>query len=327
MSPSSSQPRREGLAQIEPFRVDMARVSDRHTLYVEQWGNPKGFPAVALHGGPGGGVVPEMRAYFDPRQYRVVLFDQRGCGRSTPYADLEDNTTWDLVADMELLRERLGIEKWVVFGGSWGACLALAYAISHPERVAGLVLWGVFFVTKQEIDWFYRGGGASMLLPGEFEQFLALVPKEERDDPVAAYHRMLTGSDREKQIQAARAWSRWEAHACNYGAVDYALPQRFYNDRFMLAFARIECHYFVNGGFFPEDDWIMKNADRIAHVPGTVLSGRLDICTPPWAAYRLAQACPKLKLLHAADTPHTAQTPGMQVRIASALDELARMRR
>jgi proline iminopeptidase len=318
-----SPPRREGLAQIDPFRVDMAPVSPRHSLYVEQWGNPHGLPAVALHGGPGGGVVPEMRAYFDPKVFRVVLFDQRGCGRSMPYADIEENTTWHLVADMEKLREQLGIEKWVVFGGSWGAALALAYAISHPERVIGLVLWGVFFVSKKEIDWFYKDG-ASMLLPGEFEKFLAPIPPAERDDPVAAYHRILTGNDRDAQIAAARAWSRWEAHACNYGSVDYTLPQRFFNDRFMLAFARIECHYFFNRGFFPYDDWIMANIGKIANIRGTVLSGRLDICTPPWAAHRLASACPNLKLHHVADTPHTAQSPGMQVRIGAALDELAR---
>jgi proline iminopeptidase len=326
MSAHPSPPRREGLAAIEPYRVEMVPVSARHTLYLEQWGNPQGIPAVALHGGPGGGVVPEMRSYFDPKTYRVVMFDQRGCGRSTPHAELDENTTWDLVADMERLREKLGIEKWVVFGGSWGACLALAYAISHPERVLGIVLWGVFFVTQKEVDWFYRDG-ASMLLPGEFEKFLAPIPPEERGDPVSAYYRLLTGPNRDSQIQAARAWSRWEAHACNYGAVDYALPQRFFNDRFMLAFARIECHYFYNRGFFPHDDWIMANIGKIAHIPGTILSGRLDICTPPWAAHHLASACPNLRLHHLADTPHTAQSPAMQSRIIAALDELARAQR
>jgi proline iminopeptidase len=264
-----------------------------------------------------------MRRFFDPRRYRIVTLDQRGCGRSTPHADLRDNTTWDLIADIERIREKLGIEKWVVFGGSWGASLALAYAIKHPERVSDIVLWGVFFVTKREVDWFYQEGGASLLLPTEFDAFRSLAPRGERDDLVGAYYRMLTSDDMGTQLAAARAWSRWEAHACNYGSVDYVLPARFYDDRFMLAFARIECHYFSNAAFFPEDDWIMRNVGVLNDIPGTLFSGKLDICTPPWAAHRLAQACPRLRLVHVADTPHTAMGDNIRGRIASALDEIA----
>jgi proline iminopeptidase len=314
--------RRDFYPAIEPYHREMLRASPLHTIYLEQSGNPAGTPALALHGGPGGGASPEMRRFFDPRAYRIVMMDQRGCGRSTPHAEVRENTTWDLIADIERARERLGIEKWVVFGGSWGATLALAYAIKHPERVSGLVLWGVFLVTQKEVRWFYQDG-ASMLLPGEFEAFRSVAPPDERDDLVAAYYRMLTGDNFATRMAAARAWSRWEAHACAYGAVNYTLPGRFYDDRFMLAFARIEAHYFANGAFFPEDDWIVRNAGALRDIPGAVFSGRLDICTPPWAAYRLAGACPKLKLEHVPDTPHTALSEAIRTRICAALDALA----
>jgi proline iminopeptidase len=313
--------RRDFYPAIEPFQHDAIAVSPLHRIYVEQSGNPKGRPALALHGGPGGGASPEMRRFFDPQAYRVVSMDQRGCGRSTPHAELRENTTWDLIADIETVRARLGIESWVVFGGSWGATLALAYAIKHPERVSALVLWGVFLVTKREVDWFYQDG-ASLLLPQEFESYRSLVPADERDDLVAAYYRMLTSENFATRMAAARAWSRWEAHACSYGAVNYTLPPRFYDDRFMHAFARIEAHYFANGAFFPEDDWIVRNAGAIRDIPGAMFSGRLDICTPPWAAHRLARVCPKLKLTHVPDTTHTALSEPMRVQISAALDAL-----
>lgn len=300
----------------------MLPVSPLHAVYFEQSGNPNGKPALALHGGPGGGASPEMRRFFDPRAYRIVMMDQRGCGRSTPHAELRQNTTWDLIADIERVRERLGIEQWVVFGGSWGAALALAYAITHPQRVSALVMWGVFLVTQKEVSWFYQDG-ASILLPAEFDAFRSLVPADERDDLVGAYYRMLTSDNFATRMAAARAWSRWEAHACAYGAVNYTLPARFYDDRFMLAFARIEAHYFAHGAFFPEDDWIIRNAGALRDIPGAMFSGRLDICTPPWAAHRLAHVCPKLKLEHVPDTPHTALGEAVRTRICAALDGFA----
>lgn len=320
---SMQTPRRDFYPAVEPFHREFLPVSALHTIYYEQVGTPSGLPALALHGGPGGGFTPEMRRFFDPERYHAVLMDQRGCGRAVPHAELRENTTWDLIADIELVREKLGIEKWIVFGGSWGATLALAYAIKHPDRVAAMVLWGVFLVTKKEIDWFYQDG-ASLLLPSEFESYRTLAPPEERSDLVSAYYRMLTSDNQATRVAAARAWSRWEAHACNYGALGYSLPSRFYDDQFMLAFARIECHYFANGAFFPVDDWIMQNVAALRDIPGVLFSGRLDICTPPWAAHRVAQACPRLRLIHVAETPHTALSLEMRTRISHALDDLAR---
>lgn len=314
--------RRDFYPAIEPHNIGLMTVSDVHKIYFEESGNPEGIPALVLHGGPGGGTSPDLRRFFDPKRYRIVMHDQRGCGRSTPHAELRENTIWDLIDDIERLRTKLGIESWVLFGGSWGATLALAYAIKHPERVKGLVLWGVFLVTKREVDWFYQDG-ASMLLPDEFEHFRSLAPADERDDLVGAYYRMLTSANSATRVAAARAWSRWEAHACNYGALNYTLPHRFHDDYFMLAFARIECHYFINGAFFPEDDWIIRNADVLRNIPGRIFSGRLDICTPPWAAYRLTKACPRMQLIHVADTPHTAMNDTIRSRLSLALDELA----
>src|SRR5579872_6981640 len=259
-------PRRSLYGEQEPYHFDWLVTGDGHEVFYEVCGNPKGRPAVVLHGGPGGAINPTMRRFFDPKRWRTVLFDQRGCGRSRPNASLDNNTTWDLIADIERLRERLGVEKWTVFGGSWGSTLALAYAITHPDRVQGLILRGVFLLTKRELDWFYQDG-ASMLFPDAWERFLAPIPPEERGDMIAAYHRRLTHPDRSVRAEAAAAWSQWEGDTLSIRGPE-ARPAKFNEADFAIAFARIECHYFQNRGFFDHDGWILDNIGRIAHIPG-----------------------------------------------------------
>ncbi len=303
-------PRRDLHPPIEPYRSEMLKVSPLHTLYVEESGNPRGLPALSLHGGPGGGLSPEMRRFFDPQRFRAVMFDQRGCGRSTPHAELTDNTTWDLVEDIERIRTRLGVEKWVVFGGSWGSTLALAYAVTHPERVAGLVLRGIFLLTKHEIDWFYQQG-ASNVFPDAFERYLAPIPAEERGDLLNAFYRRLTSPDRDTRIAAARAWSRWEGETISLGG-PAALPPRFNEDRFVDAFARIECHYFVNNGFFAKDGWLLEeSAAKLGAIPIRIVHGRYDMCTPLSSAWKLKRACPHAHLEIVPDAGHSSLEPGI----------------
>lgn len=314
-------PRRDLYPALEPFRSEMVRVSDLHAIYVEESGNPRGRPALALHGGPGGGLSPEMRRFFDPQLYRAIMFDQRGCGRSTPHAELRENTTWDLIADIERVRIRKGVERWIVFGGSWGSTLALAYAVTHPERVAGLVLRGVFLLTRREIDWFYQQG-ASEIFPDAFERYLAPIPPEERSDLLRAFHKRLTSEDRAVRIAAARAWSRWEGETISIGG-PAALPGRFNEDRFVEAFARIECHYFVNNGFFEEDGWLLKQAPRLADIPIRIVHGRYDMCTPLSSAWRLKRACPHAHLDIVADAGHSSLEPGIVDALVRSCDWMA----
>lgn len=288
----------------EPFNSGRLKVSDRHELYYEEVGNPKGAPIVFLHGGPGGGVMPKYRQFFDPRHYRVILFDQRGAGRSTPYADLNENTTWDLVADIEKIRQHLRIDKWIVFGGSWGSTLALAYAETHPAVVKGLVLRGIFLCRKKEIDWFYQDG-ASKIFPDFWEHYLEPIPVNERHDLVQAYHKRLTHTDKDIRMAAARAWSIWE------GSTSMLLPSedlidRFGEDEFALAFARIECHYFTNGAFFPSDNYLLENVHRIRHIPGEIVQGRYDVVCPAESAWELHRAWPESRLHMIADAGHSA---------------------
>ena len=271
MNAPSSPPRRDLYGAVEPFHSEQLRVSPRHVIYVEQCGNPRGLPALALHGGPGGGSSPEMRRFFDPSRYRLVLFDQRGCGRSTPHAEIAENTTWDLVADIERIRERLGIEKWLVFGGSWGSTLALTYGAMHPDRVAAIVLRGVFLLLESEIRWFYQNG-ASNIFPDAFERYVAPIPASERDDLVNAFHRRLMSDDRAVRLAAARAWARWEGETISIAGPS-GLPQRFNDDRFVEAFARLEAHYFVNKGFCPEDGWLLKQTPKLRHIPARIIHG------------------------------------------------------
>ncbi|WP_024891278.1 prolyl aminopeptidase [Luteimonas huabeiensis] len=290
--------------EIEPFDTGFLPVDGRHTLYYEQSGNPKGKPVVLLHGGPGGGSSPKMRRFHDPAKYRIVLFDQRGAGRSTPHADLTDNTTWHLVADIEALREHLGIERWQVFGGSWGSTLALAYAQTHARRVTELVLRGIFMLRRWELEWFYQEG-ASRLFPEAWERYLAAIPEDERGDLIAAYHARLTSEDESVRLEAARAWSVWEG-ATSFLRVDPDFVQGHEDAQFALAFARIENHYFVNGGFFEADDQLLRDVYRIVDIPGVIVHGRYDVVCPVQNAWDLHKAWPKSELVITPASGHSA---------------------
>src|SRR5262244_3053067 len=264
--------------EIEPYRTGRLQVSALHNLYYEEVGRPDGKPAVFLHGGPGGGIDAFARRFFDPARYRAVLFDQRGAGQSTPKATLEENSTQDLVADIERLRTHLGIERWQVFGGSWGSTLALAYAEAYPERVTELVLRGIFTLRRSELEWFYQEG-SSWIFPDAFEDYVRVIPPEERGDMIAAFHRRLTHADPAIQIEAARAWSAWEGKTLSL-LPDAERVRRFSEDHYALAFARIECHYFINRGFFASDDQLFVDAHRLSGIPGIIVHGRYDIVTP-----------------------------------------------
>ena len=314
-------PRRDLYPGIEPYQTEMLKVSDLHTIYVEQSGNPKGLPVISLHGGPGGGSAPEMRRFFDAKRYRVIMTDQRGCGRSTPHAELRENTTWDLVADIERVREKLGIEKWLVFGGSWGSTLSLAYAAKHPDRVAGLVLRGIFLLRKSEIDWFYQNG-ASHVYPDAFARYVSAIPEDERGDLMTAFHKRLTSSNWDERIRAARAWARWEGETISIAGPS-ALPTRFHEDRFVEAFARIENHYFVNKGFFDTDAWLLEQAPRLRGIPCRIAQGRYDMCTPMKSAWDLKQAWPEAELEIIHDAGHSSLEPGIVDALIRATDWMA----
>jgi proline iminopeptidase len=314
-------PRRDLYPAIEATQSEMLKVSDLHAVYVEQSGNPRGRPAIALHGGPGGGLSPEMRRFFDPQRYRIVMMDQRGCGRSTPHAELRENTTWDLVADIETVRARLGIDKWLVFGGSWGSTLALAYAAKHPERVAGLVLRGIFLLRKSEIDWFYQAG-ASHVYPDAFARYVSVIPETERDDLLSAFHRRLTSPDWETRLRAARAWARWEGETISIAGPS-ALPARFNEDRFVEAFARIENHYFMHGGFFERDGWLLEQAPRLRAIPCRIAHGRYDMCTPLTSAWELKQRWPEAELDVIHDAGHSSLEPGIVDALVRSTDWMA----
>jgi proline iminopeptidase len=310
--------RRPMYPDIEPYRTGHLAVGSGHTIYFEESGNPDGQPALFLHGGPGGGSQPSQRRFFDPAHYRIILFDQRGCGRSTPYASLVDNTTWHLVSDIEALRAHLGIKRWLVLGGSWGSTLALAYAQTHPDQVSHLVLRGIFLLRKWEIDWFYQSG-ADAIYPDAFENYLAPIPPEERGDLLHAYYRRLTGTDEQAQILAARAWSRWE------GATLSLLPDpdreaRFGEDTYALAFARIESHYFVNRGFFRQDDQLLVDAHRLRAIPGVIVQGRYDVVTPLRSAFDLHKAWPEAKFEIIPDAGHATSEPGIIDALVRAAD-------
>ena len=310
---------RRGLyPEIEPFDSGMLRVSDLHTLYYEQCGNPHGKPTVFLHGGPGAGCNGKCRRFFDPKVYRIVLFDQRGCGRSTPHAELRENTTWDLVADIERLRECLRIERWQVFGGSWGSTLALAYAQTHPQRVTELVLRGIFMLRRWELEWFYQKG-CDALYPDAWETYLKAIPAVEHGDLMSAYYRRLTSSDPIERVEAARAWSVWEG-ATSYLWQDEGHIQSSGEDEFALAFARIECHYFVHGGFFEHDDQLLRNVDRIRHIPTTIVQGRYDVVCPMRSAWDLHRAWPEADLRIVQDAGHSAFEPGITHELLEATD-------
>lgn len=305
--------------RIDPFDQRMLEVGDGHKVYVEQCGNPKGIPVVVLHGGPGGGCSPAMRRYFDPEAFRVILFDQRGCGKSRPHASVADNTTWHLVSDIELIRETLNINRWIVFGGSWGATLALIYAQSHPANVAALALRGVFLMTQPELDWFY-GGGAGRFWPELWDRFTQLIPQEEQDDLIAAYHRRLFCGDLTIETRYARAWASWENALASIDSdgvtgespADYA-----------RAFARLENHYFQNGGFLTEETQILNRMDRIADIPGVIVQGRFDMICPPQSAYTLSQGWPQARISMVGKAGHALSEPGISAELVRAMDTFA----
>lgn len=300
---------------LAAFRLD---VGDGHQLYVETAGNPEGVPVVFFHGGPGGGIDPMHRRFFDPERYHVVLFDQRGAGRSTPHASLEHNTTWDLIRDAETLREHLGIDRWHVFGGSWGSTLALAYGIQHPERVRSLVLRGVFLLRPTEIRWFYQHG-ASEIFPDAWAGFVQPIPEAERDNLLAAYHRRLLGEDAVEQLRCARAWSVWEGSTSRL-FMDEGLIQRCAHDHFALALARIEAHYFMHKGFFSTDNWILENVHALRSKPCTIVQGRYDVVCPPRSAWDLKQAWPEARLCIVPDAGHASSEPGTIDALVDATD-------
>jgi proline iminopeptidase len=316
--PMSSNGRRGLYAETQPFASGWLPVQGPHEIYYEQCGARAGKPAVVLHGGPGGAINPTMRRFFDPDRWRVTLFDQRGCGKSRPNASLEDNTTWTLVEDIERLRRHLGIERWTVFGGSWGSTLALAYAIKHPDRVEALVLRGIFLITRREVQWFYQDG-ASMLFPDSWEKFLSVIPPAERHDMVGAYHRRLTHPDRKVQAEAAAAWSQWEGDTLSLRGPQ-ARPPKFDEIDFAIAFARIECHFFVNHGFMAEDGWLLKNIDAIRHIPAWIVQGRFDVVTPLEGAWALKTAWPQARFNLIWDAGHASTEPGIVDGLIRATD-------
>jgi len=309
---------RQAYPEIEPYRTGRLRVSDIHDLYFEECGNPNGKPVVLLHGGPGGGSSPFMRRLHDPSAYRIILFDQRGSGRSTPHAELRDNTTWDLVADMERLREHLEIGSWQVVGGSWGSTLALAYAELCPNRVTELILRGIFMLRREELLWFYQSG-CHWLFPDAWESYVAPIPEAERGDMIAAYYKRLTSLDKDEQIRAARAWSQWEGTTISL-LPDPARVDYFGEENYALAFARIECHYFQNRGFFDRDDQLLANVDKIADIPGYIIHGRYDVVTPVKNAWDLHKAWPLADLRIVPDAGHAGTEPGILDAVIEATD-------
>ncbi len=309
---------------LEPYRTGTLRGSPVHQLYYEESGNPRGKPAVFLHGGPGGGTDPRMRCFFDPRRYRIVLLDQRGCGKSRPHGSLEDNTTWHLVADLERLRTELGIERWLVFGGSWGSTLALAYAQTHPERVSELVLRGIFMLRRWELEWFYQDpGGAAALYPDLWEHYVQPIPHAERGDMMRAYYRRLTSDDVRERQRAAHAWSVWEG-ATSFLRLNPEYVARFQEDAYAAAFARIECHYFVNGGFFRQDDQLLADVGRMRLIPGVIVQGRYDVVCPMRSAWDLHRVWPEAQLRVVPDAGHSAFEPGITHELILAPDRFAR---
>ena len=306
---------------LEPFDSGYLAVSGLHEIYYEQCGNPRGKPAVFLHGGPGGGGDVTPRRFFDPARYRIVLLDQRGCGRSRPHAELRENSTWDLIADIEALRLKLNIDRWLVFGGSWGSTLALLYAETHPEQVTELVLRGIFLLRAAEIAWFYQQG-ASELYPDAWEPYWQFIPAAERDDMVGAYYRRLTGPDPQVALEAARRWSIWEGSTSHLLA-SASTVERFGADRFALAFARIEAHYFVNQAFMAEPNQILRDVGRLRNIPAVIVQGRYDVVCPLRSAWDLHQAWPAAELRIVPDAGHSAFEPGIVHELISVTDQFA----
>ncbi|MGB0960471.1 MAG: prolyl aminopeptidase [Halocynthiibacter sp.] len=305
--------------QTTPYSHGMLDVGDGHRLYYEEVGNPDGIPVLVLHGGPGGGCSPYMRRFFNPDVYRVILFDQRGCGRSTPHASIAANTTWHLVRDIETLRHHLGVSSWVVFGGSWGSTLALIYAITHPDPVRYLTLRGIFLARPSELSWFYQGG-AAQFWPDLWQHFLDPIPVAERGDLIHAYHRRLNGDDKAAKKACAQAWTKWENALATVGSNGHgpSVPSDY-----ALAFARIENHYFKNGAFLKSDNWILENVHRIAHIPGTIVQGRQDVICLPQSAYDLSTHWDGGQLAFIAQSGHAMSEPYITRKLVQVMDFIA----
>lgn len=305
---------------IEPYETGMLDVGDGHSIYYERSGTPGAKPAVFLHGGPGGGCSDKERRMFDPDAYDLMAFDQRGCGRSTPHAELEANTTWHLVDDIERLRELAGVEKWLVLGGSWGSTLALAYAETHPDRVSELILRGIYTLTKEEMDWYYRDGVPAMF-PDKYARLQAPIAEGERDDLLTAYHRILTGDDEEKKLEAAKAWSIWEGETITL-LPDPDFTAKFHDGYFAVAFARIETHYFTHGGWL-EEGQLLRDAHKLHGIPGVIVHGRYDMPCPARTAWRLHEAWPDSDLHIVEGAGHAYSEPGILDQLIQATDGFA----
>ena len=299
--------------EITPYNEFSLQVSNIHTIHVEESGNKSGKPVIFLHGGPGGGIEPVYRQYFNPKKWRIIIFDQRGCGKSTPHAELEENTTWDLVADIEKIRTHLNIDNWVVFGGSWGSTLSLSYAITHADRCKGLILRGIFMIRKKEIDWFYQEG-ASYIYPDAWEKYLEPIPEKERFDLVKAYYKRLTSSDELVRLQAAKAWSIWESSTSKLIPNKKSLHQ-FDDIKVAEAFARIECHYFSNRGFFETDEWLLENVHLISNIPTVIVQGRYDVVCPIISAWELHKKLPKADFHIVQDAGHSMTEKGIASKL------------
>jgi proline iminopeptidase len=306
---------------IEPYNSGYLQVDAEHSIYFEESGNPKGKPVVFLHGGPGAGTDPYHRTYFDPEFYRIILFDQRGAGKSRPHASLNDNTTWDLIRDIERIREKLKVDKWLVFGGSWGSTLSLAYGIEHPDRCVGLILRGIFLCRKKEINWFYQFG-AHHIFPEEFERYISVIPHDERNNLLEAFYKRLTSDSPEMRLKAAKAWSRWEGSTLAL-VPNEDLITKFSGDHMALSLARIECHYFMNNAFFKSPNWILENVERIrkARVPGAIIHGRYDVVCPVENAWELSKAWPEATLQIIKDAGHAAGEPGIVDALISSTEK------
>ena len=321
MSLDSSPALRHLYPAREPYAIDRIKVEGGHELYVEQSGNPNGYPILFVHGGPGGGTSPVQRRFFDPKRFRIILFDQRGCGQSKPHASLENNTTNHLINDMETIRRTLKVDQWAIFGGSWGSTLGLLYAEAFPDRVSHMVLRGVFLMRKQELDWFYKSGTKS-LFPDAWERFVAPIPVEEHDDLIAAYYKRLTDPAlKMERVKYARAWSVWEGSTVTLSPNEVQRAQSV-DPYFADAFARIEAHYFYHGGFLDSDNQILENAHKIAHIPTTIIQGRYDAVCPPISAWELSKALPKSDLRLVPAAGHSAFEPGIQHELIVACDAI-----
>jgi proline iminopeptidase len=318
----NGQPRRGLYPEIEPYQTGFLDTGEGHQVYWELSGNPQGTPVVFLHGGPGAGASPAHRRLFNPERYRILIFDQRGCGRSTPHASLENNTTWRLVSDIERLRTMTGAESWVVFGGSWGSTLALAYAQTHPQRVRALLLRGIFTLRRSELEWYYQHG-ASIFFPEKWDRFIAAIPGGERGDLMSAYNRRLTSSDPEVRLAAAKAWSLWEGETITL-LPDPAMTDLHENDEYALAFARIENHYFVHGGWMDEGQ-LIRDAHKLKGIPGVIIQGRYDMACPPVSAWDLHKAWPEAEFIPVEDAGHAFSEPGIRHQLITATDKFAGM--